>query len=128
VDSAVLESVLFDGPTTVISVSKRRTFTGAVRRAIQVRDRHCQHPSGCDVPAEDCDVDHTVPYTAGGPTSQFNGRLQCPSQNRDADKHDHGAIPLPPRPITRLDELRARIRWRILHSQTDDEDDDEQAG
>ena len=43
--TAELETVLFDGPTTVISVSKRRRFTGALRRAIQVRDRHCQHPS-----------------------------------------------------------------------------------
>jgi hypothetical protein len=125
--TAQLESVLFDGPTTVISVSKRRTFTGALRRAIQVRDRYCQHPSGCDVPADDCDVDHTVPYNQGGPTSQFNGRLQCPPQNRDADKHDHGAIPLPPRPITRLDELRALIRWRNHHYYPDDADDDRDA-
>jgi 5-methylcytosine-specific restriction endonuclease McrA len=128
--TAQLERVLFDGPTTVISVSKRRTFTGALRRAIQVRDRHCQHPAGCDVAADDCDVDHTVPYTHGGATSQFNGRLQCPPQNRHADKHDHDAIPLPLRPVTRLDELRALIRWRNRHyypdDQTDDPDDDPQ--
>jgi hypothetical protein len=127
-DTAVLETVLFDGSTTVISVSKRRTFTGALRRAVQVRDRHCQHPAGCDVPADDCDVDHTVPYTDGGPTSQFNGRLQCPTQNRHPDKHDHNAIPLPPRPVTRLDELRARLRWRNLHENCDDDPDDEQIG
>jgi Domain of unknown function (DUF222) len=122
--TAELETVLFDGPTTVISVSKRRTFTGALRRAVQVRDRHCQHPAGCDVPVDDCDVDHTVPYANGGPTSQFNGRLQCPTQNRDADKHDHDATPLPPRPVTRLDELRARLRWRNHHYFHDESDDD----
>jgi hypothetical protein len=129
--TADLESILFDGPTSVISVSHRRTFTGALRRAIQVRDRHCQHPSGCDVPAQDCDVDHTVPHARGGPTSQFDGRIECLPHNRDHDKHDQGATPLPPRPVTRLDELRARLRWRYLHSHEpddDDEPDDDVAG
>jgi Domain of unknown function (DUF222) len=123
--SAELETVLFDGASTVISVSRRRTFTGALRRAIQVRDRHCQHPAGCDIPAPDCDVDHIVPYAHGGPTSQFNGRLQCPPQNRDAYKHDHDAIPQPSRPVTRLDELRALIRWRTRHYYPEDVDDDD---
>jgi hypothetical protein len=117
---ALLETVLFDGPSTVISVSRRRTFTGALRRAIQVRDRHCQHPAGCDVPAADCDVDHIVPFADGGFTSQFNGRLECPTQNRHFDRHDHDATPLPPRPITRLDEFRARLRWRYLREEPDD--------
>jgi Domain of unknown function (DUF222) len=123
--SAELETVLFDGASTVISVSRRRTFTGALRRAIQVRDRHCQHPAGCDIPAPDCDVDHIVPSAQGGPTSQFNGRLQCPPQNRDADKHDHDAIPQPSRPVTRLDELRALIRWRHRHYYPEDFDDED---
>ena len=67
--TAMLESVIFDGPSTVLSVSRKRTFTGAIRRAIQVRDRHCQHPAGCDVPAGDCDVDHITPYGDGGLTA-----------------------------------------------------------
>jgi hypothetical protein len=113
--TAELETVLFDGPSTVVSVSKRRSFAGAIRRAIEVRDRHCQHPSGCDVPADRCDVDHIVPYSHGGPTSQFNGRLQCMTHNRVDEHHDHDATPLPERPIDRLDELRARLRWRCLH-------------
>jgi hypothetical protein len=126
---ADLETILFDGPTTVISVSKRRRFTGALRRAIQVRDRHCQHPSGCDEPADRCDVDHVVPLAQNGPTSQFAGRLECWPHNRDAKKHDDGAVPLPPRPVTRLDELRARIRWRHRHLFPDDlDDDDHQTG
>ncbi len=129
--TAELETVLFDGPTTVISVSRRRRFTGALRRAIQVRDRHCQHPSGCDEPADRGDVDHIVPVADNGPTSQFSGRIECWTHNRDATKHDHGAIPRPARPVTVLDELRARLRWRILHGYYDDPDDDgddEQAG
>jgi hypothetical protein len=114
-DTADLQTVLFDGPSTVISVSKRRTFTGALRRAIEVRDRHCQHPSGCDTPAQDCDVDHIIPHRNGGPTSQFNGRMQCPPHNRHHHRHDHNATPLTARPITRLDEIRARLRWQVQH-------------
>lgn len=110
---AMLETVLFDGPTTVISVSKQRSFTGALRRAIEVRDRHCQHPAGCDVPADQCDADHIIPYAQGGPTAQHNGRLQCPTHNRNRRKHDHGASPLPERTVTRTDEALARWRWRL---------------
>ena len=80
---ADLETVLFDGPSTVISVSHRRTFTGRLRRAVQVRDRHCQHKSGCDVPADQCDIDHIVPHAANGPTSQFNGKAECHPHNRE---------------------------------------------
>jgi hypothetical protein len=123
--TAELEAILFEGPSTVISVSKRRTFTGALRRAIEVRDRHCQHPSGCDIAAEDCDVDHIVPRSRRGPTSQFNGRLECTTHNRRPDHHDHDAQPRPHREITRLDELRARIRWRVLRDLDDEDDDDE---
>src|SRR5215207_8950791 len=49
--AADLETVLFADSDTIISRSRRRTFTGSLRRAIQVRDRHCRHRSGCDVPA-----------------------------------------------------------------------------
>ncbi len=55
------------------------------------------------------------PTAGGGQTSQFNGRLQCPTHNRHHDLHDHDAAPHPARPVTRLDELRARIRWRVIH-------------
>ena len=94
----------------MLSVSNKRSFTGALRRAIEARDRHCRHPSGCDAPAVRCDVDHIVPHADGGPTSQFNGRLECAVHNRNAARHDHGAVPRRERPVTRLDELRAQIR------------------
>jgi Domain of unknown function (DUF222) len=123
--SAMLESVIFDGPSTIISVSRKRTFTGAIRRAIQVRDRHCQHPSGCDVPADDCDVDHITAHALGGLTAQWDGRIQCTPHNRNADKHDCDARPFPICHVDRLDELRARTRWRDLHHHPIDNDDDE---
>jgi len=125
--TAELEMVLFSGKTTIVSVSTKRSFTGAVRRAVQVRDRHCQHPSGCDIYVDGCDVDHIVPHAAGGETSQFDGRLECTPHNRDAVKHDHDAQPhpTPARPPDRLDELRARLRWRYLHDDVGDDDGDD---
>jgi len=127
IDTAVTETILFDGPSTIISVSTRRCFTGALRRAVEVRDRHCQHPSGCDVPAADCDVDHIVTHRDGGPKSQFNGRLECRPHNRHADRHDHNATPTPTRPVDRLDQIRARLRLSHLHDHPHDHDDDNEA-
>jgi hypothetical protein len=124
-NDAMLEVILFDGPTTVVSVSQQRSFTGALRRAIEARDRHCQHPAGCDMPAELCDVDHIVPHSNGGPTAQHNGRLECPTHNRNPDKHDHDAQPLPARTVTRTDETLARLRWTARRAA--DTDDDEAA-
>jgi hypothetical protein len=118
--NAELEVVLFDDAATVISVSRRRTFTGALRRAIEVRDRHCRHPSGCDTPAERCDVDHIIPWTGGGRTDQFNGRLECPAHNRHQHLHDTDNHPPPPRGLSYLDHARARLRWELLHDPPDD--------
>ena len=124
---AEVETILFDGPFTVIAASSARSFTGRLRRAIEARDRRCQHPSGCDVPASECDVDHIVPVVEGGPTTQFNGRLECRPHNRDAAKHDHDAIPHPDQPVTALDAIRARLRWQYLHEHNDDGDEPDPA-
>jgi 5-methylcytosine-specific restriction protein A len=74
-------------------MSPQRTFTGWLRRAIQVRDRHCQHPAGCDEPITRCDVDHILPNVAGGRTAYANGRLQCATHNRNAIFHDRAPPP-----------------------------------
>lgn len=79
-DDAMLESIVLDGPERVMRVGRQRCFRGALRRAIELRDRRCAHPL-CDAPAWRCDVDHTTPYGAGGITSQDNGRLYCPFHN-----------------------------------------------
>jgi 5-methylcytosine-specific restriction endonuclease McrA len=78
---ADIERLVFDAASQVIDVSVRqRFFTGALRHAIEIRDRHCQFP-GCDVPGDDCEVDHIVPYSQGGETKQSNGRLYCKPHN-----------------------------------------------
>lgn len=120
IDDAVMERFLFDGPSTIISTSTKRTFTGALRRAIQVRDRRCRHRSGCRIRAGDADVDHVVPARHGGPTSQFNGRIECIPHNRHDDLQDDAAAHAPPGPersITVLDEIRGRVRWQVQNDE-----------
>jgi hypothetical protein len=78
---ADIERIVFDSPSEVIDIGVReRFFTGALRRAIEIRDRHCQFP-GCDVPAHHCEVDHITLYSKGGQTKQSNGRLYCKPHN-----------------------------------------------
>jgi hypothetical protein len=121
-DEAVIERIVFDGPSRVLDLGRARSFTGAARRAVEVRDRHCTERTGCDVPASKCDVDHIWRYSDGGPTHPDNGRLRCPPDNRAREK--------PPPPSTRVfgrdtrtheerlahaEMLRARIRDRVEH-------------
>jgi hypothetical protein len=80
-DEALIERVVFDGPSRVIDVGQARCFTGALRRAIQVRDQQCQWP-GCHVPYPRCEIDHTRPHSQGGPTTQDNGECHCGHHNR----------------------------------------------
>jgi hypothetical protein len=81
-DAAWIERVVFEPPSRVIDVGvQRRLFEGATRRAVELRDRECFHPS-CDERADDCQVDHIEPYSWGGPTTQDNGRLACGFHNR----------------------------------------------
>lgn len=77
-----IERVVFGAPSRVLDVGVRqRLFTGAIRRAIQVRDRECFHGL-CDEPGHNCQVDHIDPYTNGGDTTQDNGQLACDFHNR----------------------------------------------
>ncbi len=80
-DQAYLERAVFGLGRRVEISPTARLFTGATRRAIELRDRECTHPY-CERPAADCEVDHIVPFAAGGPTTQDNGRLLCGFHNR----------------------------------------------
>jgi Domain of unknown function (DUF222)/HNH endonuclease len=80
-DRADLERAVF-APGRRIEISPtNRLFTGATRRAIEVRDQQCTHPF-CDVVIRSSQVDHIQPWAAGGPTTQENGRLLCSFHNR----------------------------------------------
>ncbi len=80
-NEAYLERVVFAPERRVEVSATARLFSGATRRAIELRDRECTHDY-CDVPAPSCQVDHIVPFTAGGPTVEENGRLLCGFHNR----------------------------------------------
>ena len=48
----------------------------ALAEFIRARDLCCRFP-GCEVPAEFCDIDHSVAWAAGGPTHPSNIHLKC---------------------------------------------------
>ncbi|WP_128645246.1 HNH endonuclease signature motif containing protein [Rhodococcus sp. BS-15] len=55
--------------------------TTALAERIRYRDRTCRHP-GCDVPAQQCEIDHIVPYfhrnpATGGSTIDTNLHCLC---------------------------------------------------
>jgi Domain of unknown function (DUF222) len=46
---------------------------------VRCRDLTCRWP-GCDRPASDCDLDHTIPHADGGPTHASNLKCYCRTQ------------------------------------------------
>lgn len=85
---ADIERAVFSSPDRVEVSAKARLFTGATLRGLQIRDRHgCAHPY-CFEPASHCEADHVIPYSAGGPTTQANGRMVCPAHNRARNVKD----------------------------------------
>ena len=85
-DEAWVERVVFSGPSRVMDVGvTRRLFHGATRRAVEVRDRECFHLF-CDLPADQCQIDHIQPWSAGGPKVVANGRAACGFHNRGRNR------------------------------------------
>jgi hypothetical protein len=92
---AFIERIVYHGPARrLVEIGEQRTFTGAARRAVQVLQRHCQHP-GCRVPAHRCELDHKVPYSQGGRTALDNAQLLCPAHNRWKGDRLPGQLPQP---------------------------------
>ncbi|WP_345750665.1 HNH endonuclease signature motif containing protein [Microbacterium rhizophilus] len=58
--------------------------TAAQRRYLHARDRTCRVP-GCTTKAKHCDIDHTIPYSAGGVTNVHN--LGCLCESHHMTKH-----------------------------------------
>jgi hypothetical protein len=50
--------------------------SAALAAFVRCRDLTCRWP-GCDVPASDCDLDHTIAHAAGGPTHAANLVALC---------------------------------------------------
>jgi Domain of unknown function (DUF222)/HNH endonuclease len=80
-DAQIIPAVL-GGDGQVLDLGKsRRLFTGAVRRALALRDGGCAFP-GCSRPARWCEGHHILPASLAGPTSVDNGVLLCGPHHR----------------------------------------------
>jgi Domain of unknown function (DUF222) len=83
-DSASLRPV--ECPTVTPSEALRHQPSAALERWIRCRDVTCRFP-GCDRPATNCDVDHTIPFNhdnpaAGGLTVPWNLACYCREHHR----------------------------------------------
>ncbi len=56
------------------------TPSKALADFIRARDLTCRWP-GCEVPAVDCHIDHTIPYAQGGKTHAGNCKCYCPTHH-----------------------------------------------
>jgi hypothetical protein len=69
--------VAMHGKSRVLDLGRRtRVVSPALRRAVTVRDQHCQF-GGCRVPGKWCDVHHILHWLNGGETSEDNCVLLC---------------------------------------------------
>src|SRR5690625_1479681 len=64
-DRALVERILWETKSRVIDVGQQRSFTGATRRAVQVKYRSCAWP-GCQVSVAKCHIDHIQAHSQGG--------------------------------------------------------------
>ena len=77
-EDAELTPVLVNGRSEILYVGRRsRTVSRRVRKALNLRDRHCQAP-GCEVEAELCQPHHLKHAADGGDSTLPNLRLYCP--------------------------------------------------
>jgi hypothetical protein len=67
----------------VLAVGRKHRFHSETQRqAAIVERRHCQHPSGCDVPGHLCHMHHQTPWSEGGETTLRDAQLLCPFHHR----------------------------------------------
>ncbi|MEB4615743.1 HNH endonuclease signature motif containing protein [Leucobacter sp. M11] len=60
-----------------------------LRRFTELRDQHCRFP-GCERPAVRCDLDHSVPWDAGGDTAHGNLAFLCRTHHTLKGRGDPG--------------------------------------
>ena len=75
--NATIWSRLFADPHTgCLKTVDAYVPTAQQKRFLRARDEHCRFP-GCRQPVRRCDLDHTTPYSAGGPTNVSNLGALC---------------------------------------------------
>ena len=74
---ADIHRVITDASSAILDYGRRaRVVPDIVRRALNVRDRHCRFP-GCDRPATWCEAHHIEEWANGGETRLGNLVLLC---------------------------------------------------
>ena len=74
---ATIHRIITDPASVPLDVGRAtRVVPAGLRRAVMLRDRHCQYP-GCDVPAIWCDCHHRHHWSRGGPTCLDNLITLC---------------------------------------------------
>ncbi|BBX38929.1 hypothetical protein X011_25665 [Mycobacterium tuberculosis variant microti OV254] len=72
----------------------------ALQDFVRCRDLTCRWP-GCDRPAIECDLDHTIPYATGGPTHASNLKCYCRIHNHASHVHSKDEHEIPGRAALR---------------------------
>ena len=80
-DCSVTRVLLSQESVTIDVGRTKRIMSGALRKALRVRDGHCQWP-GCEKPASYCDGHHLVHWIHGGETNLDNLVLLCRRHHR----------------------------------------------
>ncbi|WP_307794770.1 HNH endonuclease signature motif containing protein, partial [Winogradskya humida] len=75
-DARILPIILGGQGQILNAGRRRRNATGAIRRALHIRDRGCTFP-GCDRPPRWTDGHHIQHWSHGGPTNLDNLALLC---------------------------------------------------
>ncbi|QYH20007.1 HNH endonuclease [Corynebacterium aquatimens] len=91
--TAELDALMEERPPKIVDLdaaaeatTESYTPTAAMKAFVQARDGHCIYPN-CDKPATKCQLDHRIPFGAGGPTTASNLFCLCATHhNRKTDK------------------------------------------
>lgn len=65
----------------ILAVGRRRRIPAGLKRWLQARDGTCRFP-GCAVNVTRSEIDHTRPWSRGGPTEHSNLEHLCPKHHR----------------------------------------------
>ncbi|GAA1355481.1 hypothetical protein GCM10009636_23070 [Arthrobacter koreensis] len=74
---------LIQDPATghILTVGRTRRIPSGLKRWLQARDGTCRFP-GCSVSVTHAEIDHTKPFSRGGPTDHANLEHLCPKHHR----------------------------------------------
>ncbi len=67
----------FNAASLPLDIGDTDQIPDHLRRAVIMRDKHCQWPGGCDRPASQCEPHHLRPRHGGGETSLQNLKAFC---------------------------------------------------